>query len=271
MIFQEGGRWRSERTASERNTEVQEILDKLTPQERVALEAVIGEFQNTGQSEIANTCANLEWEETPVPIETWLNSHDLIGDTGETIYPVLKNDIIELFTGNYHEVILCLHPDTRVPLLDGSTATIKELAERWVKDPTPFWVYSYIDGVISPALAEQPRQTGVDDYYRVTLDDGTSFTGNSRHQMLRRDGTKVMIRDMRTGDSLMPFEVGLSAKADGDRIGNHYVVKVEKIGRGPVYCMTVPTAGNFAISTGKEGKTTRCGVFSSNTGSIGWG
>jgi len=110
---------------------------------------------------------------------------------------------------------------------------------------------------------------------------------------------------MVVGDSIMPFEVRLSSKAtgatiegyeqiklpdgsweythriagllcekqDGDEdtihhVGNRYVTKIEHIGNGPVYCMTVPDTGNFAISTspGKRG-----GVISSNTGSIGWG
>jgi hypothetical protein len=214
MIFQEGGRWRSEPSVSEQEAEVEAILDKLTNEERESLEALLAELKADGASEIADTCANLEWEEVPLPIDQWLDSYHHVGDTGETIYPVLKKDLIELFSGGYHEVILCLHPDTRVPLLDGTESTIRDLAERWKRDATPFWVYSYVDGELRPTKAIQPRQTGVDDYYRVTLDDGTTFTGNARHQMLRRNGEKVMIQDMRPGDSLMPFEVKLSEKGD---------------------------------------------------------
>lgn len=279
MIFQEGGRWRSELTALEKQMDVDDIVGKLTPEELEALEHMLGDFELSGTSKIADECADLEWEEVPLPIEEWLESHHHVGDTGSTIFPVLKRDLIELFSGGYHEIILCLHPDTRIPLLDGSTPTIKELSDRWEEDQEPSWVYSYKDGEIGPAKAVHPRKTGVDDYYRVTLDDGSTFTGNSRHQMLKRDGQKIMIKDMVPGDSLMPFDDKLFTKAEKEKkvaIGadNHFVVSVEKIGNGPVYCMTVPEAGNFAVATDIKGganPSRRSGVISSNTGSIGWG
>lgn len=211
MIYQEGGRWRSEPTAEETQQGIDDIVAKLTDEERVALEHVLGELDTSGVSHTADKCSELEWEEVPLPIEEWIESEYHVGDTANTLFPVLKRDIIELFSGDYHEVILCLHPDTKVPLLDGSNPTIKELADRWEIDETPFWVYSYKDGKLGASQAVHPRQTGIDDYYRVTLEDGTTFTGNARHQMLLRDGTKRMIRDMLPGDSLMPFNVRLSA------------------------------------------------------------
>ena len=210
MIFQEGGRWRSELTEDERQQDIDDIVAKLSPDELQALEHVLGELRTGETSEVADTCAELEWEEVPLPIEEWIESHHHVGDTAETLFPVLKKDIIELFTGGYHEVVLCLHPKTRIPLLDGSTPTLKDLAERWDSNEEPFWVYSYVDGELKPAQAIQPRKTGVDDYFRVSLDDGTSFTGNARHQMLLRTGEKRMIKDMSPGDSLMPFNTRLS-------------------------------------------------------------
>jgi len=273
MIYQEGGRWRSERTVDEDRQDVDDIVGKLSPEEYVALQALLGELDE-GQTEIADTCSEAQWEEVPVPIAEWLENPDLVGETGETIFPVLKQDLIELFTGGYHEVVLCLHPDTRIFLLDGTTPTIQELAEQWKRDATPFWVYSHVNGEIEPAEAIQPRQTGFDDYYRVTLDGGSSFTGNARHQMLRECGNKVMICEMVVGDRLMSFDwsahdIHLSRQI---MIPPKEVRRIEQIGRGPVYCMTVPCAGNFAISTEKESDPThRSGVLSSNTGAIGWG
>ncbi len=221
MIFQEGGRWRSELTALEKQMDVDDIVGKLTPEEYAALEHMLGDFELQGTSAVADECADLEWEEVPLPIEEWLDSYHHVGDTGSTIFPVLKKDLIELFSGGYHEVILCLHPGTRIPLLDGSTPTIKELSDRWEEDQEPFWVYSYVNGEIGPAKAVHPRKTGIDDYYRVTLDDGSTFTGNSRHQMLRRDGEKVMIKDMVPGDSLMPFNVKISSREQGNSLNGY--------------------------------------------------
>lgn len=48
---------------------------------------------------------------------------------------------------------------------------------------------------------------------------------------------------------------------------NHSIVSIELDGIEPVYCLTVPAWGNFAIVTDDN----RCGIFSGNTGSIGYG
>jgi hypothetical protein len=106
VIVQEAGRWRSHVTQDETNSEIDDILDKLNDEELASLEAILDEVGATGNSQIADTCAEMEWEEVPVPIEEWLNSYHHVGDLKDSIYPVLKRDLIELFTGNYHEVIL---------------------------------------------------------------------------------------------------------------------------------------------------------------------
>jgi hypothetical protein len=106
VIVQEAGRWRSHVTQDETNSEIDDILDKLNDEELASLEAILDEVGATGNSQIADTCAEMEWEEVPVPIEEWLNSYHHVGDLKDSIYPVLKRDLIELFTGNYHEVFL---------------------------------------------------------------------------------------------------------------------------------------------------------------------
>lgn len=274
MITFERGRWRSSLTATEQRSAAIASVSKLTDKERAGFDLILDEYETGGASPTANEVTEFEWDEVPLPIDEWLQSEHHVGETGKDLYPVLRKDMCELFhagalhKSGYSEAVFCLHPDTRVPTLDGAALPIAELALRWEADAVPFWVYAHKDGQIVPAKAVQPRQTGMDDYYRVTLDDGSTFVGNARHQMLRRDGSKVMIRDMEPGDSLMPADFRLSCKT----VGNRFVVQVEKVGHGPVYCLTVPDAGNFAISTGKEGDPThRSGVLSSNTGAIGWG
>jgi len=269
VIEHVNGYWKSVPQRDEKVAAVRRTISKLKPDEYAAFREVIKEIMKDGRSKTAEAVSEFEWAENPMPVRDWLMDTDMVGETGRDMYPVLRDDFCELFEAGalsmsgYYEAVLCLHPDTKVPLLDGSMPTIGELAERWERDAKPFWVYSCVDGEVAPAQAIQPRQTGMDDYYRVMLDDGSSFVGNARHQMLRRSGEKVMIRDMQPGDSLMPFEVDADLR----------VVAIEPSGHGPVYCLSVPGAGNFAVSTdeGKEVNPTRSGVFSSNTGAIGWG
>jgi len=232
MIEQKDGYWRSNATQDEKVDAAKAAIAKLTPQEYLGFREIIKEIAHKGRSETARVVADFEWDENPMPVREWLMDTDMVGETGHDMYPVLRDDFCELFDagalalGGYYEAVLCLHPDTRVPLLDGSLPTIKELAERWERDQTPFWVYSYVGGDVAPAQAIQPRQTGMDGYYRVTLDDGSTFVGNARHQMLRRNGEKVMIRDMEPGDSLMPFEVKFSSRKNKDTLDGYEKIKL---------------------------------------------
>lgn len=106
MIVQEAGRWRNIPTPDETQAAIDELVSKMNDQEVAALQELLSEFDLTGQSKIADTCAELEWDEVPIPIEEWLESYHHIGDLKDSIYPVLKQDMIDLFSGDYHEVIL---------------------------------------------------------------------------------------------------------------------------------------------------------------------
>ena len=106
MIVQEAGRWRSIPFVDETQAAIDEIVGKMDEKEIAALQELLGEFDLHGESRIADTCAQMEWEEVPLPIEEWLNSYHHVGDLKDSIYPVLKQDMIELFNGDYHEVIL---------------------------------------------------------------------------------------------------------------------------------------------------------------------
>ena len=224
MISYSNGRFRSHRPVEEARALIAAEVANLSDEERAALDVLIQELATQQNQEVMDAAERLEWDPDtgpPVPISQWVNDEYYLGETARTLWPKLKEDMIEFFEGDYAECILCLHPDTRVPLLDGTTPTIKELADRWKCNPEPYWVYSYKDGDVVPAKAIEPRKTGVDDYFRVTLEDGTSFIGNARHQMVLRDGRKRMIRDMTPGDSIMPFNAVLSSSSSGDAINGY--------------------------------------------------
>jgi len=227
MITYTNGRFRSSRPVDETGRLLQEELKKLSPKNRAAIDLLLKDTVLNKTNRVVDQAERFQWDPSTgpaVPIRQWVNDRHLLGETAETLFPMLKEDMIELFEGDYYECILCLHPDTAIPLLDGSSATIRELADRWKSNQTPFWVYGIKDGAVVPVLALEPRQTGVDDYFKVTLDDGSSFTGNARHQMIMRDGSKRMIRDMAPGDSIMPFDVRLSERPS-DRISGYEQVR----------------------------------------------
>jgi len=105
-IIQDGGRWRSVRSAQERRESTDERVAALSPAERLLLQKAIVEWQTTGKSMLVEDVASVDWEEQPMPVRDWILNEDLIGETGTDMYPQLREDLTELFEGDYHEAIL---------------------------------------------------------------------------------------------------------------------------------------------------------------------
>lgn len=105
-IVQDGGRWRSVRTPQERQSSAEERINALSAPEKVLLEKALLEWQLTGKSILVDDVSKVDWEEQPLPVREWLLREDLIGETGIDMYPQLREDMSELFDGDYHEAIL---------------------------------------------------------------------------------------------------------------------------------------------------------------------
>lgn len=109
---------------------------------------------------------------------------------------------------------MCLAPDTRVSLLDGTEQTLKELADSGGK----VWVYSYdhATGKVVPkeTEAKMTRPSSPEGMVRVSLDNGESVTATPDHRFLLRDGMWREARHLQPGDSLMPLYRRYSTKED---------------------------------------------------------
>jgi hypothetical protein len=107
----------------------------------------------------------------------------------------------------------CLAGDTKIPLLDGTCKTIKQLADDGFDKKV--WVYSCDKfGNIVPGLAHSARRTAVEvATVRVLLDSGEEIRCTSEHQFLLRDGSYREAAQLRYGDSLMPLYRRLHAGA----------------------------------------------------------
>jgi DNA gyrase/topoisomerase IV subunit B len=142
------------------------------------------------------------------------------------------------------ELFLCLHGDTRVRLADGTTPTLREMAENPSKDYYGFTYDSSNDWVGVTRLLH-PRQTQENaELLTITLDNGTSFTCTPDHLILRRDNLMVRADNLSVGDALKRY-------SPSDSIPIFYkVVKIEKVDSAPVYCLTVPNTENFLLANG---------------------
>lgn len=106
MITQERGRWRTDRTPEEQIAVTRQLALDLNEKERAAFDHLIQQITSGSASVLVDEIAKVDWNEVPMPIEEWINSEEMIGDNAKSMFPKLKEDMIRLFKGNYHEVVL---------------------------------------------------------------------------------------------------------------------------------------------------------------------
>ena len=100
---------------------------------------------------------------------------------------------------------MCLRGDTKIPLLNGETKTIKELAENHADEK--FWVYSSKeDGQVVPGLAWNPHKVKTTDkMLRLWFDNDEYLDCTPDHLIMVRDGQFKEAQELEVGDSLMPL------------------------------------------------------------------
>jgi tRNA-splicing ligase RtcB len=94
----------------------------------------------------------------------------------------------------------CFRGDTRIPLLDGTQATLEELAAR----SEPFWVYSVDRKLqVAPGRARCRKTRMNADVMRVIVSGGDEIVCTPDHEFMLSDGTYRQAKDLRFNDSLM--------------------------------------------------------------------
>jgi len=114
-------------------------------------------------------------------------------------YPDLINSDVKVHCN-------CLTEDTKIPLLDGKTVSMKELYTTYGSDKH-FWVYSTDkNGEFVPGKAKSLGITNyVKELYYVTLDNGSTVKCTGNHRFMLRTGEYVYAKDLTPGTSLMPL------------------------------------------------------------------
>lgn len=106
--------------------------------------------------------------------------------------------------------------DSMIPLLDGTEITIKELSERLKTNPDKeIWTYSVQDNTnrILPGKIIWCDLTRKDSkIVRVTFDDGTFVETTPDHEYILRNGKKQQAKDLKIGQSIMPFYTRISKR-----------------------------------------------------------
>lgn len=210
-----------------------------------------------------------------------------------------RTPIIDPMTGqvDLRKNILPVHKDTPIPLLDGRTITIENLAKEYESGKENF-VYSVQDDthkIVPGKVVWCGKNYTADKLYRITLDDDTYLDLAGEHELIMRDGSKKRADEVSVGECVMPFyrddtdydrvldissmtyrnvSINESSKNESEPVEVMklcYIRKVDIIGGDDVYCMTVQGPNceedrhNFAIRSINSDKTwCENGCFVSN-------
>lgn len=123
----------------------------------------------------------------------------------------------------------CLHEDTKIKLLDGTSPTIKELAQRFANGED-LWCYSVDEnGVYKPGKIEKVWKTKTTkEFIKVTLDNDQEILCTPEHLFMLRNGQYCCAEDLKINDSLMPLYFKEGRKGY-DQIKNNLTGRYESI------------------------------------------
>lgn len=120
-----------------------------------------------------------------------------------------RTPIIDPMTGqvDLRKNILPVHKDTPIPLLDGRTITIKQLAKEY-EDGKENYVYSVQDKtlqIVPGKVAWCGKNYTAEKLVKITLDDETYTIMAPEHEIIMRDGSKKRADEVKEGESVMPL------------------------------------------------------------------
>lgn len=102
----------------------------------------------------------------------------------------------------------CLHPSTRISLLDGTVPTVEELLERFSHGEELYcYSISEFGDVESSKITNVFITKRTKDFVRITLSNGESLLTTPDHLYMLMSGSYSEAKDLAIGDSLMPSDV----------------------------------------------------------------
>ena len=209
-----------------------------------------------------------------------LDDKDIPGYVEQIADQFKRTPIVDPLTGqlDLRKNILPVWKKTPIPLLDGRTITIEELAKEFDEGKTNY-VYSIQDKthkIVPGKVVWCGKNYTADQLYKITLDDDSYMVMAGEHEIIMRDGSKKRADEVVAGESVMPFyrkneNISYTKEAYKE---NHKIKCVEVIGGDDVYCMTVvgdngeDDRHNFALRTFNSDESwNESGCFVSNCAS----
>ena len=129
------------------------------------------------------------------------------------------NARIEAIQGLHDDVFFCLSEDTKIPLLNGETKTIKEISELDLQNKNYFTYSANLnDNTVRAGKILNCYKTGTKKVIKIVLDNDKWFECTPEHLILMRDGTYKEAKYLKEQDSLMPLYRKITAGIPGGRL-----------------------------------------------------
>lgn len=121
----------------------------------------------------------------------------------------IKSLVAAFNSDNVYVRCSCLHPDTKIKLLDGSSPTVEEMLHRY-ESGEQLYVYSVNeDGDFVPGTVESVWVSGSSiEFIKITLDNDREIVTTPEHLYMLRDGSYCEAEKLSVGQSLMPLYFG---------------------------------------------------------------
>jgi len=100
------GRRRSFRTGDEVTNELERDWENLDESQRAYVTEVLSQLKKSQESTLLTASRFLDYEEQPVSVRQFFTNPYFIGDMAKELYPKSVDDLVEIFEGGYHEVII---------------------------------------------------------------------------------------------------------------------------------------------------------------------
>lgn len=119
----------------------------------------------------------------------------------------------------------CFTKDTKVRLTDGRSITFEELLLEDAEGKQNYTFTADEEGNIKIGMISKPRMTIKDaEIMKVVLDNGEEIKCTLNHRFMLRSGEYTEAKDLRTGDSLMPFYAKQSTGEDDPKLEGYEMV-----------------------------------------------
>lgn len=186
-----------------------------------------------------------------------------------------RTPIIDPMTGqiDLRKNIMPVWRKTPIPLLDGRTITIEQLAQEFENGNTNY-VYSVQDKthkIVPGKVIWCGKNYTANKMVKITLDDDSYMVMAPEHEVIMRDGSKKRADELEFDEFVMSFQRGMYKNHENYTPTSYKVKTVEFIDGDDVYCMTVVGLNgeedrhNFALRTFKNNNEwNESGCFVSN-------